>query len=156
MEFNSGLKGLSCSYVWRMYNWRMLVLLWQCGWQSCISESWNPTGRHLCTMVQSTGWVASKDIITTRLKDGVQVGAPIKTGADGDRATPAKGLMLLVPMCSIIIIKYIHSSNTSTIFYKVSTGYTFRSSWAIIRPYIWRGSFDFSAFWDPKLLQRCY
>jgi hypothetical protein len=31
-------------------------------------------------------------------------------------------LTLLVPMCSIIIIKYIHSSNTSTTFYKVSTG----------------------------------
>jgi len=53
-------------------------------------------------------------------------------------------------------IKYIHSSNTSTTFYRVSTGYMFRPSWAIIRPNIWTGSFDFSAFWDPKLLQRCY
>jgi hypothetical protein len=61
-------------------------------------------------------------------------------------------LTLLVPMCSIIIIKYIHSSNISTTFYKVSTGYMFRPSWAIIRPYIWTGSFDFSAFWDPKRL----
>jgi hypothetical protein len=45
-------------------------------------------------------------------------------------------LTLLVPMCSIIIIKYIHSSNTSTTFYKLSTGYMFQPSWAIIRPYI--------------------
>jgi hypothetical protein len=65
-----------------------------------------------------------------------------------------KNLTLLVSMCSIIITKYIHSSNTSTTFYKVSTGYRFRPSWAIIRPYIWKGFFDFSAFWDPKLLQR--
>jgi len=65
-------------------------------------------------------------------------------------------LTLLVPMCSIIIIKYMYSSNTSTTFYKVSTGYTFRPSSAIIRPYIWTGSFEFSAFWDPKLLQGCY
>jgi len=49
-------------------------------------------------------------------------------------------------MCSIIIIKYIHSSNTCTTFYKVSTGYMFRPSWVIIRPYIWTGFFDFSAF----------
>jgi len=41
-------------------------------------------------------------------------------------------LTLLVPMCSIIIIKYIHSSNTSTTFYKVATGYMFRPSWTII------------------------
>jgi len=53
-----------------------------------------------------------------------------------------------------ILIKYIHSSNKSTTFYKVSTGYTFRHSWAIIRPYIWTVFFDFSAFWNPKLLQR--
>jgi len=44
-------------------------------------------------------------------------------------------LTLLVPICSIIIIRYIHSSNTSTTFYKVSTGYMFLPSWAIIRPY---------------------
>jgi len=44
-------------------------------------------------------------------------------------------LTLLVPMCSIIIIKYIHSSNPSTTFYKVSTDYMFQPSWAIIRPY---------------------
>ena len=35
---------------------------------------------------------------------------------------------------------YIYSSNTSTPFYKVSTGYMFRPSWTIIRPYIWTGS----------------
>ena len=39
------------------------------------------------------------------------------------RAWLAINLTLLVPMRSIIIIKYIHSSNTSTTFYKVSTGY---------------------------------
>jgi len=33
-------------------------------------------------------------------------------------------------------IKYIHSSNTSTTFYKVSTGYMFRPTCAIIKPYI--------------------
>jgi len=55
-----------------------------------------------------------------------------------------------------VTIKYIHSSNTSTTFYKVSTGNMFWPPWAIIRPDIWTGSFDFSAFWDPKLLQRCY
>ena len=48
-------------------------------------------------------------------------------------------------------IKYIHSSNTSTIFYKLSTGYMFRPTWAIILPYIWTGSFNYSTFWDPKL-----
>jgi len=31
-------------------------------------------------------------------------------------------LTLIVPTCSIIILKYIHSSNTSTTFYKLSTG----------------------------------
>jgi len=31
---------------------------------------------------------------------------------------------------------YIHSSNTSTTFYKVSTGYMFRPTWAINKPYI--------------------
>ena len=56
----------------------------------------------------------------------------------------------------LIILKYTYSSNTSTTFYKVSTGYMFRPSWAIIRPYIWTGFFDFSAFWDPKLLQKYY
>jgi len=44
---------------------------------------------------------------------------------------------------------YIYSSNTSTTFYKVYTGYMFRPSWAIIRLYIWTGSFGFSAFWHP-------
>ena len=39
-------------------------------------------------------------------------------------------------LVKVIIVKYIHSSNTSTTFYKVSTGYMFRSSWAIIGPYI--------------------
>jgi hypothetical protein len=45
-------------------------------------------------------------------------------------------LTLLVPMCSMTNIKYIRSSNTSTTFYKVSTGYMFRPTWVIIRPYI--------------------
>jgi hypothetical protein len=49
-------------------------------------------------------------------------------------------------------IKYIYSSNTSTTFYKVSTGYMFWPTWAIIRPYIWTGSFDYSKLWDLKLL----
>jgi len=53
-------------------------------------------------------------------------------------------------------IMYMHSSNTSTTFYNVSTGYMFRPTWATIRPYIWTGSFDCSTFWDPKLLYRCY
>jgi len=48
---------------------------------------------------------------------------------------------------------------TSTTFYKVSTGYMFWPSWAIIRPYIWTGSFDFSAFckawWWPKRAETC-
>jgi hypothetical protein len=57
-------------------------------------------------------------------------------------------------VCSIIIIKYINSSNTSTTFYKVSTGYMFQLYWAIIRPYIWTGSFNFSAFC--KRLSMCW
>jgi hypothetical protein len=63
-----------------------------------------------------------------------------KTNNDSDRrhGNPYTSffLTLLVPLCSIIIVKYIHSSNTSTTFYKVSTGYMFRPSWAIIGPYI--------------------
>jgi len=61
-------------------------------------------------------------------------------------------LTLLVPMCFMTNINYIHSSKTSTSFYKVSTGYIFRPTWAIIRPYIWRGLFACSTFWDPSLL----
>jgi len=54
-------------------------------------------------------------------------------------------------MCSITNIQYIRSSNTSKTLYKVSTGYMFRPTWAIIRPFILTGLFDYSTFWDPKL-----
>jgi len=66
------------------------------------------------------------------------------------------GLFICLPTstlcrtCQQRNIKYIHSSNTSTNFYKVSTGYMFRPTWAIIRPHIRTGSFDYSTFWDPK------
>jgi len=45
-------------------------------------------------------------------------------------------------MCSIIIIKYIHSCNTSTAFYKVSTGYVNFRRWmyrshSTLHWYVW-------------------
>jgi len=48
-------------------------------------------------------------------------------------------------------VKYIHSSNTSTTFTMYPPGYMFQPTWAIIRPHIWTGSFDYGTFWDPKL-----
>ena len=54
-----------------------------------------------------------------------------------------------------IITKYIHLSNTSIYTSKKHPlGYMFQPNWAIIRPHIWTGSFDYSTFWDPKLFTK--
>jgi len=75
-------------------------------------------------MVQNTDLCTQMEylhVISNAFRDGREKSSV----ASLDNVTfHAVNLTLLVAMCSIIIIKYIYiySSNTSTTFYKVSTG----------------------------------
>ena len=45
--------------------------------------------------MQSIRQVAGMDNVKTQLEDGIQVGAAINIGPDGDGATPASGLQIM-------------------------------------------------------------
>jgi len=56
-----------------------------------LSDAW----LYLCKTVQSIRQVAGMDNVKTQLEDGIQVGAAINIGPDGDGATPASGLQIM-------------------------------------------------------------
>jgi hypothetical protein len=65
-----------------------------CCWgNACGTAAYLTCQTHQQT-VQSTGRVASMDYITAQLKDGVHVGASIRTGRERHWGTPATGLQM--------------------------------------------------------------